>query len=129
MKNCDQRLEFSLSTLLRRKFQPLNEPPFSRSACGERKHARAASAGVAARSGFRARAPAAARARMRPMRIVIVGGGIGGLAAALAMRREGFEPAGHERAPALLEVGARIALRSEGRRGGKDGRSRWSPDH
>jgi len=44
------------------------------------------------------------------MRIVIVGGGIGGLAAALAMRREGFEPAVYERAPALLEVGAAIAL-------------------
>jgi 2-polyprenyl-6-methoxyphenol hydroxylase-like FAD-dependent oxidoreductase len=47
---------------------------------------------------------------MRPMRIVIVGGGIGGLAAALAMRREGFDPAVYERAPALLEVGAAIAV-------------------
>ena len=44
------------------------------------------------------------------MRIVIVGGGIGGLAAALALRREGFEPLVYERAPALLEVGAAIAL-------------------
>lgn len=44
------------------------------------------------------------------MRIVIVGGGIGGLAAALALRREGFEPAVYERAPALLEVGAAIAV-------------------
>ena len=47
---------------------------------------------------------------MRPMRIVIVGGGIGGLAAALAMRREGFDPTVYERAPALLEVGAAIAV-------------------
>ncbi len=44
------------------------------------------------------------------MRIVIIGGGIGGLAAALALRREGFEPAVYERAPKLLEVGAAIAL-------------------
>jgi 2-polyprenyl-6-methoxyphenol hydroxylase-like FAD-dependent oxidoreductase len=44
------------------------------------------------------------------MRVVIIGGGIGGLAAALALRREGFEPAVYERAPALLEVGAAIAV-------------------
>jgi 2-polyprenyl-6-methoxyphenol hydroxylase-like FAD-dependent oxidoreductase len=47
---------------------------------------------------------------MSAMRIVIIGGGIGGLAAALALRREGFEPAVYERAPALLEVGAAIAV-------------------
>jgi 2-polyprenyl-6-methoxyphenol hydroxylase-like FAD-dependent oxidoreductase len=44
------------------------------------------------------------------MRIVIVGGGIGGLAAALALRREGFEPQVFEQSPALLEVGAAIAM-------------------
>ena len=44
------------------------------------------------------------------MRIVIIGGGIGGLAAALALRREGFGPVVYERAPALLEVGAAIAV-------------------
>src|ERR1044071_6935009 len=43
-------------------------------------------------------------------RVLIVGGGIGGLAAALALRREGFEPAVYERAPELLEVGAAIAV-------------------
>src|SRR5215213_9339422 len=47
---------------------------------------------------------------MPAMRIVIIGGGIGGLAAALALRREGFEIAVYERAPALLEVGAAIAV-------------------
>ncbi|MBV8859810.1 MAG: FAD-dependent monooxygenase [Acidobacteria bacterium] len=44
------------------------------------------------------------------MRIVIIGGGIGGLTAALALRREGLEPVVYERAPALLEVGAAIAV-------------------
>lgn len=47
---------------------------------------------------------------MPAMRIVIIGGGIGGLAAALALGRAGFEPAVYERAPALLEVGAAIAV-------------------
>jgi 2-polyprenyl-6-methoxyphenol hydroxylase-like FAD-dependent oxidoreductase len=44
------------------------------------------------------------------MRIVIVGGGVGGLSAALALRREGFEPQVFEQAPVLLEVGAAIAV-------------------
>ncbi len=44
------------------------------------------------------------------MRIVIVGGGIGGLCAALALRQAGFAPEVFEQAPALLEVGAAIAV-------------------
>jgi len=44
------------------------------------------------------------------MRVVIVGGGIGGLTAALALRREGFGPEVFEQAPALLEVGAAIVV-------------------
>src|SRR5882672_712562 len=44
------------------------------------------------------------------MRIAIIGGGIGGLTAALALRQFGFEPAVFEQAPALLEVGAAIAV-------------------
>ncbi|HKY29939.1 MAG TPA: FAD-dependent monooxygenase [Pyrinomonadaceae bacterium] len=44
------------------------------------------------------------------MRIAIIGGGIGGLTAALALRRVGFSPIIFEQAPELLEVGAAIAL-------------------
>ncbi|MGB8510384.1 MAG: FAD-dependent monooxygenase [Pyrinomonadaceae bacterium] len=44
------------------------------------------------------------------MRIAIIGGGIGGLTAALALRRAGFEPEVFEQAPALLDVGAAIAV-------------------
>ncbi|HEY3579684.1 MAG TPA: NAD(P)-binding protein, partial [Pyrinomonadaceae bacterium] len=44
------------------------------------------------------------------VRIVIVGGGIGGLTAALALRNFGFEAEVYEQAPALLDIGAAIAL-------------------
>jgi 2-polyprenyl-6-methoxyphenol hydroxylase-like FAD-dependent oxidoreductase len=44
------------------------------------------------------------------VRIAIVGGGIGGLTAALALREFGFESEVYEQAPALLDVGAAIAL-------------------
>ena len=47
---------------------------------------------------------------MRRARINIVGGGIGGLCAALALRRAGFEPQVFEQAPELLEIGAAIAV-------------------
>jgi 2-polyprenyl-6-methoxyphenol hydroxylase-like FAD-dependent oxidoreductase len=42
--------------------------------------------------------------------IAIIGGGIGGLTAALALRQFGFEPEVFEQAPALLDVGAAIAV-------------------
>jgi 2-polyprenyl-6-methoxyphenol hydroxylase-like FAD-dependent oxidoreductase len=42
------------------------------------------------------------------LKIVIVGAGIGGLTAALALRRRGLEAEVYERAPALSEVGAGI---------------------
>src|SRR6266403_2798591 len=42
--------------------------------------------------------------------IAIIGGGIGGLTAALALRQFRFEPEVFEQAPALLDVGAAIAV-------------------
>jgi 2-polyprenyl-6-methoxyphenol hydroxylase-like FAD-dependent oxidoreductase len=44
------------------------------------------------------------------MRIAIIGGGIGGLTAALGLRQFGFEPAIFEEAPELLEVGSAILM-------------------
>jgi len=44
------------------------------------------------------------------MRIAIIGGGIGGLTTALALRQFGFEPTVFEQAPELLEVGAAIIM-------------------
>ena len=42
--------------------------------------------------------------------IAIIGGGIGGLTAALALRQSGFDAEVFEQAPALLDVGAAIAI-------------------
>ncbi|HEX8358675.1 MAG TPA: NAD(P)-binding protein, partial [Longimicrobium sp.] len=42
--------------------------------------------------------------------IIIAGGGIGGLSAAIALRRAGWEARVFERAPELREVGAGISL-------------------
>ncbi|MCA1579721.1 MAG: FAD-dependent monooxygenase [Acidobacteria bacterium] len=44
------------------------------------------------------------------MRIAIVGGGIGGLTTALALKEFGFEAEVYEQAPMLLDVGAAIAV-------------------
>ena len=46
----------------------------------------------------------------RMVRIAIIGGGIGGLTAALAFHQSGFEFEVFEQAPALLDVGAAIAI-------------------
>lgn len=44
------------------------------------------------------------------MRIAIIGGGLGGLTAALALRQFGFEPQVFEQAPDLIEVGSSILM-------------------
>ncbi|MER6596116.1 FAD-dependent oxidoreductase, partial [Micromonospora purpureochromogenes] len=48
---------------------------------------------------------------------VVVGGGIGGLAAALALHRAGWRVTVLERAPELGEVGAGLTLMSNALRG------------
>jgi len=47
---------------------------------------------------------------MRAPRVAIVGGGIGGLAAALALERRGAEVIVCEQSPALNEIGAGLNL-------------------
>ena len=44
------------------------------------------------------------------VQIAIIGGGIGGLTAALALQQSGFQAEVYEQAPELLEVGAAIAM-------------------
>jgi 2-polyprenyl-6-methoxyphenol hydroxylase-like FAD-dependent oxidoreductase len=44
------------------------------------------------------------------MRVIVVGSGIGGLSAAIALREVGFDVAVYERAPELREIGAGISL-------------------
>lgn len=46
----------------------------------------------------------------RPLKVLVVGGGIGGLTAALALRKMGLEVQVAEQAPALGEVGAGVQL-------------------
>jgi salicylate hydroxylase len=46
----------------------------------------------------------------RPLRVAIIGAGIGGLAAACALRQRGFEVALYERASRLEEVGAGLQI-------------------
>jgi salicylate hydroxylase len=52
----------------------------------------------------------------RPLRVAIVGGGIGGLAAAVALRRQDVEVTVFEQAPALGEVGAGVMVQPNGAR-------------
>src|ERR1700738_5424939 len=47
---------------------------------------------------------------MRTQRISIIGGGIGGLSAALALHRRGLEVTVYEQSPNLGEIGAGIGL-------------------
>ncbi len=53
---------------------------------------------------------------MEVKRIVVIGGGIGGLAAALALQRRRFRVAVYERAPEIREIGAGIIVTSNARR-------------
>ncbi|KAF2094888.1 putative salicylate hydroxylase [Rhizodiscina lignyota] len=46
----------------------------------------------------------------RPLRVVIVGAGLGGLACGIACRQQGLEAVVIERAPEILEIGAGIQL-------------------
>src|SRR4051794_9344201 len=50
------------------------------------------------------------------MRILIVGAGIGGLTAALALLRDGHEVHVYEQAPALAELGAGVQISANGSR-------------
>jgi salicylate hydroxylase len=49
-----------------------------------------------------------------PLRVAIVGGGIGGIAAANALLQRGMQVCVHEQATALTEVGAGVALQPNG---------------
>jgi salicylate hydroxylase len=46
----------------------------------------------------------------RPLRIAVIGGGIGGLTAALSLRQAGFEAHIYEQAPALTHIGGGINM-------------------
>src|SRR5438094_1273337 len=46
----------------------------------------------------------------RPLRIAVIGGGIGGLTAALSLRQAGFEADIYEQAPALTHIGGGINM-------------------
>src|SRR4051794_7073720 len=50
------------------------------------------------------------------MRILIVGAGIGGLTATLALLRDGHDVAVYEQAPALAELGAGVQISANGAR-------------
>jgi salicylate hydroxylase len=65
-----------------------------------------------------------------PLQVAIVGGGIGGLAAANALLQRGLDVRVYEQAPALTEVGAGVALQPNGirmlrRLGFADELARW----
>jgi 2-polyprenyl-6-methoxyphenol hydroxylase-like FAD-dependent oxidoreductase len=52
--------------------------------------------------------------RSDPLRVAIVGGGIGGVAAATALVLRGIDVRLYEQAPALAEVGAGLAIQPNG---------------
>jgi len=52
--------------------------------------------------------------------IIVIGAGIGGLAAALALQRRGFRVAVYERAPEIREIGAGVVIAPNARRALRD---------
>nr|WP_282572250.1 FAD-dependent monooxygenase [Roseomonas acroporae] len=52
----------------------------------------------------------------RPVKVLIAGGGLGGLTAALALLQRGLEVEVHEQAPELREVGAGVQISANGSR-------------
>jgi salicylate hydroxylase len=74
--------------------------------------------------------PLSAERSANTLRVAIVGGGIGGVAAANALLQRGIEVRLYEQAPAIKEVGAGVALHPNGvrmlrRLGFGDGIARW----
>lgn len=57
---------------------------------------------------------------MQALRIAVIGAGIGGLTAALALQRRGFRPAVYERAAVAREVGAGVIVWPNARRALRD---------
>jgi hypothetical protein len=53
---------------------------------------------------------------MTPMRILIIGGGIAGMATAIALKQAGFDPLVLEQAPELTEIGSGIGIQANAMR-------------
>lgn len=53
---------------------------------------------------------------MTPMRILTIGGGIAGMATAIALKEAGFDPLVLEQAPELTEIGCGIGIQANGMR-------------
>ena len=51
-----------------------------------------------------------------PLRVAVVGGGIGGITAAVALSQRGIEVSVYEQARALSEIGAGVAIQPNGLR-------------
>ena len=67
---------------------------------------------------------------MRALRVAIVGGGIGGLSAALALLKAGFDVQVYEQAPRFGEIGAGLQISPNASRllhrlGLRDSMERW----
>ena len=80
--------------------------------------------GIAGNLISRGRAVAQARARARgrarrlglSMRVLVIGGGIGGMATAIALEQAGLDPVIYEQSPELTEIGAGIGMHANAMR-------------